>query len=465
MEKKIIEKLLINKNSSIKEAMRLIDRAGWGMGFVVDNEKKLFGIASPGDIRRAILKGVNINKKSIREVCNKKPVVIQERTKETDLLRLKTREDIKQKMPVGGSLQVPVLDEEGRIKDIVFFNIDEKNNLQAFGYKAKPHKEGVKKVLLIGGAGYLGSVLCRKLLNQGYQVRVLDNLTYGDWGIRELYEKKNFEFLKGDIRNISDVVEAIKGVDAVVHLAAIVGDSVCVLDPKQTLEINYLATKTILEICKYFQINRFIFASTCSVYGKSSVPNIKLNEESLLNPLSLYAETKIECEKSILETIDENFSPTIFRMATLYGYSPNMRLDLAVNLMTVKALFDKEITIFGGEQWRPWLDLEDAADAYIRCLRTPLDKVRGEIFNVLSENYKIIDVGRKINSVFPQAKLEVNLRKTDNRDYNVSFDKISRILNFQPKKEMTDGVVEIKKAIEKGLIKNLEDPKYRISLA
>lgn len=463
MEKKTIDKLLINKNSSIKEAMRTIDRVGWGMGFVVDDQKKLFGIATDGDIRKAILRGIHI-KKSIGGICNKKPVVVQERTKDTDLLKLKFRKNIKEKMPIGGSLKVPVLDKEGRIKDIIFFNIDKKNNPQVSGHKAEPHKEGIRKVLLIGGAGYLGSVLCRKLLSQGYQVRVLDNLTYGDWGIRELYEKKNFEFLKGDIRNISEVVEAIKGVDAVVHLAAIVGDPACSKNPEETIEINHLATKMLAETCKYFQVNRFIFASTCSVYGKSQTPQGILTEESSLNPVSLYAETKIECERSILETMDENFSPTIFRMATLYGYSPNMRFDLAINLMTAKALFDKKITIFGGEQWRPWLELEDAATAYINCLEAPIEKVRGEIFNVLSENYRIIEVGRKINSVFPQAKLELDKRKTDNRDYNVSFDKISRILNFQPKKEMTDGVVEIKKAIEKGLIKNPEDPKCRISL-
>lgn len=457
MKKKIINQLLIDKNSSIKQAMRAMDRTGWGMGFIIDEEKKLFGVITSGDIRRTILKGVNIAKKSIGEVCNKKPIVVHEKTKQAELIRLKTREDIKEKIPIGGSLKIPVVDGKGKIKDIVFF-------YETAQDKPKLNKDGIRKILLIGGAGYLGSVLCRKLLNQGYEVRVLDNLTYGDWGIRELYKKKNFEFLKGDIRNISDIVKGIKGVDAVIHLAAIVGDPLCALNPKRTLEINYLATKIIVEICKYFQINRFIFASTCSVYGRNSIPDTKLNEESLLNPISLYAETKIKCENLILEAMDENFSPTIFRMATLYGYSPNMRLDLVINLLTAKALFDKEITIFGGEQWRPWLSLEDASDAYISSLKNPIKKIRGEIFNVLSENYKIIEVGRKINSICPYAKIKINKKKSDNRNYNVSFDKISQILNFHPKKKITNGVIEIKKAIEKGLIKNSKDPKYRISL-
>jgi len=463
MNRKIIEKLLINKNFSIREAMRLIDRSGWGMGFIVDDKKKFLGTATGGDIRRAILKGISI-KKPIGEICNKEPVFVNEKTKDAEFLSLKFRKSIKGKIPIGGSLTVPVLDEKRKIKDVVFFNIDKDNKTRTFGYKDKTHKEGVKKVLLIGGAGYLGAIICRKLLNEGYQIRVLDNLSYGDWGIKELYEKNNFEFLKGDIRNVSDIVEAIKGVDAVIHLAAIVGDPACSKNPEETIEINYLATKIIAETCKYFQVNRFVFASTCSVYGKSRASNEVLTEESSLNPVSLYAETKIQCEKSILETMDENFSPTILRMATLYGYSPNMRFDLAINLMTGRALFDKKITVFGGEQWRPWLDLEDAASAYINCLEAPIEKVRGEIFNVLSENYKIIDVGRKINSVFTGAKLEVNNRKTDNRDYNVSFDKIYRILNFQPKKKIIDGVIEIKKAVEKGLIKNIEDTRYRTFL-
>lgn len=441
--------------------MRLIDLAGWGVAFVIDENKKFFGVVSDGDIRRAILKGVNIVKKPIGEICNKKPITVREKTKEADLLALKTREDIKEKMPVGGSLKIPLVDEKGRIKDVLFIYGNRENSFKAAENKRENY--GIRKVLLIGGAGYLGSVLCRKLLNKGYQVRVLDDLTYGDWGIRELYKNSNFELLKGDIRNISDVVESIKEVDAVIHLAAIVGDPACAVDPKQALEINYLATKNITDVCKYFQVNRFIFASTCSVYGESDSPDKKLTEQSALNPVSLYAETKIKCEQSILDTIDDNFSPTILRMATLYGYSPNMRFDLAVNFITAKALFDKKITIFGGDQWRPWLHLDDASLAYLICLEKPIEKIRGRIFNVVSENYKMIEVGRKINSICPEAKLEIG-EINDKRNYNVSFDKASKMLNFHPKKKIINGVTEIKDAINNNIIKSYKDPRYRTSL-
>ena len=466
MENKIINQILVNKNSSIKETMKAIDQGGLGIAFIVDENKKLFGVVTDGNIRRSILNGINIEK-SIREIANKKPIIFKEGFGEKEILKLKFNKNIKKRLPLSGSFKIPVIDRAGKIKDIVFVYTDKGKILQTpkpVANKLEFKGGGIKKTLVIGGAGYLGSVLCRKLLEKGYRVKVLDNLTYGDEGIRELYSNKNFNFSKGDIRNISDVVEAIREIDAVIHLAAIVGDPACKVDPKETVEINYLATKTIAETCKYFQVNRFIFASTCSVYGESPTPNTKLTEESSLNPVSLYAETKIKCEQSIFEAMDENFSPTILRMATLYGYSPNMRFDLAVNLLTGKAIFDKKITIFGGDQWRPWLDVEDAATAYVNCLEAPIEKVRGEIFNVLSENHKIIEIGRIINSICPEAKIEISKKITDKRNYNVSFEKISRALNYRPKKKIKDGVVEIKNAIKRGLIRDYKDSQYRTFL-
>lgn len=457
-----IKKFLVNKNVSIKRAMRKIDRGGLGIVFLVDDKEGLFGVIADGDIRRAILEGVNI-KSPVKTITNRKPVVLHEKFGEEEILELKRNKEVKKRIPIKGSLKIPVIDDKNRVKDIVFLYSNGENIGFSSKKKLKHNQETVKKVLAIGGAGYLGSVLCRKLLERGYQVRVLDNLTYGDYGIKELLKNKRFEFIKGDIRNISDIVEATKGVDAVIHLAAIVGDPACAINPRETLEINYLATKNITEICKYFQINRFIFASTCSVYGKSYSQNKKLTEESQLQPLSLYAETKIKCEQSILESIDENFSPVILRMATLYGYSPLMRFDLVVNLLTAKAIFEKEITIFGGQQQRPWLHLEDAVGAYIKCLESPVSKIRRGIFNVLSENYKIIEVGKIINSIFPKAKIKIQKQVTDQRDYNVSYDKILKILNFRPQKRISEGVVEIKNAINKG-IKNYKDPRYRFSL-
>jgi len=465
MEEKI-KKFIVLEDYSIKEAMRIIDQNGRGTAIIVSKDEKFLGLITDGDIRRAILSGKNLETK-VLEIANTNPIYLNKGDSLGDLKNKK--QEIKKIDKAGTFLAIPVIDENKKVFDI--FSVNTKDIAGSIGFlkeKLKPIQESsqksVNKILVIGGAGYLGSVLCKKLLEKGYMVKVLDNLSYGGEGVRELLLNEKFEFQKGDIRNISDIICSIEDVDAVIHLAAIVGDPACAKDAKQTLEINYFATKNIIEACKYFQINRFIFASTCSVYGENSKAGEQLSEQSMLNPVSLYAKTKIECEKSILSAVDNNFSPVILRMATLYGYSDNMRFDLAVNLLTAKAIFDKEITIFGGSQFRPWLHLDDAVDSYILCLESPIEKIKGQIFNVLSENYKIIEVGEKIKSVCKEAVIKIEEKIIDKRNYNVSFKKFSRTLGFLPKKKIIDGVLEIKNAIEQGIVLDYKEPKYRASL-
>lgn len=461
MKNKKLKNILVNKNSSIKETMRAIDKNGLGIAFIIDKQKKLFGAVTDGDIRRVVLKGINIGK-PIEQIANKKPIFIKEKAVEKEIAKLKNNKNIKRKIPAGGSLKVPIVDEKGMVENIIFIYADEKKVLQNKKNKAVFGQGGVKRVLIIGGAGYLGSMLCQKLLNKGYSVRVLDNLTYGDEGIKGLYKNKKFEFLKGDIRNISKTIEAVRGMDAVIHLAAIVGDPACQLDPKETIEINYLATKSVAETCKFNQINRFLFASTCSVYGANKDAKERLKENSFLKPVSLYAETKLKSEEGILTIRDENFSPTIFRFATLYGVSPRMRFDLVINLMAAKALIDKKITIFGGKQWRPNLEVGDAAEACLKWVESSIEKSGGEIFNVgiNPQNYRILEIGRAVKKVMPGTEIEIKKEEGDMRDYNVSFDKISRMLNFKAKKTIERGISEIKKMVESKKIKDFNESKY-----
>jgi nucleoside-diphosphate-sugar epimerase len=456
-----INKILVNKNSSIKETMRVIDRGGLGTAFIVDKNKKIFGVVTDGDIRGAILKGVDIND-SIAVIANKNPVVIKKNYTESDFSKLKNSEYIKNKIPIRSSLKIPVLDENGKIKDIIFLYADGKKFFRPAEKELKIIKGNIKKILITGGAGYLGSILCRKLIKKGYKVIVLDNLTYGDEGIKDLYKNANFKFLKGDVRNITDVMNAIEGVDAAIHLAAIVGDPACQKNSRKTIEINYLATKSFAEACKFNQVNKFLFASTCSVYGASEKPDNKLKEDSSLNPVSLYAETKLESEKGILSLADENFSPTIFRFATLCGVSPRMRFDLVVNLLTAKALIDKEIQIFGGNQWRPSLEVSDAAEACLKWLELPIEKTREQIFNVGgdSQNYKIIQIGKIIKELIPEVRVEINRQDTDERNYRVSFDKASTLLNFKPQKTIEKSILEIINMIRSEEIKSFNEAKY-----
>ncbi|MDD2731842.1 MAG: NAD-dependent epimerase/dehydratase family protein [Candidatus Pacebacteria bacterium] len=462
MDNEIFKKLIVNKDSSLEETMKVIDREGSGIAFIIDEGTgKFFGLVTDGDIRRAILEGKDINLK-IKEIANQRPIIINEKLKDKEISELKNDFKIKRIMPAGSTLKIPVLDKEGFLRDIACLYIDSQKRIIERRKKQVYRKDGIKKVLVVGGAGYLGSVLSLKLLDKGYEVRVLDNLTYGDEGIKGILSNENFEFLKGDIRNVSNVLEAIKGTDAVIHLAAIVGDPACQIDAERTQEINYLSTKMIAEICKFNQVNKFLFASTCSVYGANENPDKLLDENSPLNPISLYAKTKIRSEEGIIELIDNNFLPTIFRFATLYGISPRMRFDLFVNLLTAQAASEKRITIFGGSQWRPNLDVSDAASACINWLESSIDITGGRIFNVGGNlfNHQISEIGDIIKKIIPDINVEIKEEKQDLRNYNVSFDKINKSLGFSPNKTIEEAVIEIKNFIEEKNIKDFKNPKY-----
>jgi nucleoside-diphosphate-sugar epimerase len=316
----------------------------------------------------------------------------------------------------------------------------------------------IRKVLVIGGAGYIGSVLVERLLELGYEVRVLDLLLYGDAPISEFYDHPNFELVQGDFRNVDVVVRAAKDMDAIVHLGAIVGDSACAIDPDLTIEINLRATRTIAEVGKGFGVRRFIFASTCSVYGASDEI---LDERSVLQPISLYGRTKVESEKLLLSLADATFSPIILRFGTIYGLSGRLRFDLVVNLLTAKAVQDGEAGIFGGKQWRPLVHVRDVAEAIVLTLQAPLHNVRAQVFNVGSneQNYQIADLGLIIKEMIPTARV-VTQPKEDSRNYRVRFDKIRNMLNFQPRYTVRDGVREIVDALATGQITDYRNPHY-----
>jgi nucleoside-diphosphate-sugar epimerase len=330
--------------------------------------------------------------------------------------------------------------------------------LQAERRLVTPEAQGnaVETVLVIGGAGYIGSVLVERLLALGYKTRVLDMLLYGDAPIRSFYEHPNFELIRGDFRHIDTVVAAVKGADAIVHLGAIVGDSACSIDPDLTIEINLQATRTIAQVGKGFGVRRFIFASTCSVYGASDEI---LDEHSSLQPISLYARTKVESEKVLLDLADGSFTPTILRFGTIYGFSHRPRFDLVVNLLAAKAVQEGEVGIFGGTQWRPFVHVRDVAEAIVLALRASPFSVRGETFNVGSneQNYQISDLGPLIKEMIPEAKV-VTQPKEDNRNYRVRFDKIHNVLGFRPHYTVRDGVREIIDAFASGAIQDYRDP-------
>jgi nucleoside-diphosphate-sugar epimerase len=317
----------------------------------------------------------------------------------------------------------------------------------------------IENILVVGGAGYIGSVLVKSLCRENYKVRVLDSLMYGDQPLKDLYKSSKFEFVKGDFRNVEYVVKTIKDMDAVIHLGAIVGDPACTIDEDLSLEINTAATMLIRQVCKGYGIKKFIYASTCSVYGATDEI---IDERSALNPISLYARSKIEAEKAVMSMRDSHFSPTIMRISTAFGQSFRPRFDLVVNLLTAKAIKEGKISIFNGFQWRPFIHVEDISNAILMLLDAPVRVIGNEIFNIGSNhmNFQIADIGKKIKNIIPEVEVAEIRVDEDPRNYRVSFDKFRDRLGFTCKKSLEEGIIEIKNVFEKGLISDYKASQY-----
>jgi nucleoside-diphosphate-sugar epimerase len=247
--------------------------------------------------------------------------------------------------------------------------------------------------------------------------------------------------------------------DAVVHLGAIVGDPACALDEELTVEVNLIATRLIGEVAKGSGIGRFVFASTCSVYGAS---DFVLDERSRVNPVSMYARSKVASERVLLKMAGHGFAPVILRFATIYGLSGRMRFDLVVNLLTAKALAEGTITVQGGDQWRPFLHVDDAALAVVQALTAPHANVRHQIFNVGSDaqNFTIRQIGQLIRRLVPEAEITEQPAQGDRRNYRVSFSKIKGTLDFKPQWTVEKGIQQVIEAIRAGQVADYREAKH-----
>lgn len=315
-----------------------------------------------------------------------------------------------------------------------------------------------RHVLVVGGAGYIGSQLVRLLLEKGWRVRVLDNLVYGDAAIRDLNGTPGFELMVGDCRNIQCTVAAVKGVEAIIHLAAIVGDPACEQDRQTALEINYAATRMLIEVAKGHGIGRFVFTSSCSVYGATE---LLMDESSPVEPISLYAETKVDSEYALLAARSETFHPVILRLATVFGHSHRPRFDLVVNLLAAKAYQEGTITIYNGTQWRPFIHVRDVARGLVAVLEVPLDVVSGQIYNLgdSRQNCTLSDIADKVRSIISNTRI-VHVENSDRRNYRVSFEKIRNQLGFECNFSVEDGIRELKSTFEEGRIKDYSSFRY-----
>lgn len=300
----------------------------------------------------------------------------------------------------------------------------------------------MKKVIVTGAAGYLGQVLCPLLIKNNFEVVGYDNFLYQQ-------SEPDFPIIRGSVTDIKSLYAAIDGADFVVHLAAIVGDPACNLNAEETKSINYLATKYLVEVCKEKKVKKLVFASTCSVYGK----NDKIvNEKSETNPLSLYAETKLDSEKEI---ISSGIKAAILRFGTLFGASPRMRFDLVLNQMTASAVQDGVINLCGGDQKRPMVAVQDAANAILQMLI--VDDATG-VFNVVGENVSISKIASLAEDL-TAAKIN-KTEGTDKRDYSADCERLIYKTFFEPKITLTDGISQIIFLFNSGLIHDFKHKKY-----
>ena len=317
-----------------------------------------------------------------------------------------------------------------------------------------------RKVLVIGGAGYIGSSLVKMLLeDRGLEVSVLDAMHFGEEALSSVSGNPRLTLIREDFRHIETLTRNMAGVGAVVHLGGLVGDPACAIDPELTIDVNVTATKVIGEIAKACGVRRFVFASSCSVYGASREI---VEETSRFNPQSLYARSKVASELVLEALNDSDFAVTRLRFATVYGISSRTRFDLVVNLLCAKAVRDGVITVFGPDQWRPFVHVDDVARAIAMALQAPLDQVGGEAFNVGSDeqNFTLGEVAELIGKQVPDAKVLSDPACADVRNYHVSFAKIRDRLGFTPVWTLERGISQVVRLVRSNEVGHYSLPTY-----
>jgi nucleoside-diphosphate-sugar epimerase len=313
------------------------------------------------------------------------------------------------------------------------------------------------RILVTGGAGYLGGVLVPELVRRGHRVRVLDALMFGKEGLAAVERASELEVVYGDVRHADCVARVMGGMEAVIHLAALVGEPACTGDPALAEVINFSATRVVLGAAREAGVERFVFASTCSNYG---LQEHDADESTELRPLSVYAETKVRAEREVLQAASSGFSPCVVRLATLHGVSPRMRFNLLVNLLTREAVLKRSASLYGSDAWRPYVHVTDAARAFVTLVESPPERLAGEVYNVGADNARKIDVVEHLRGHVPDLRVKMLTEDPDRRNYRVSYDKFSRAFGFTPEKLLPQSIAEMCRALEEGRFGDPWDPKY-----
>jgi len=465
-----IQSINMSPESSIREAFEVLSDTFGMVITIVDQQGKLIGIVSVGDLRKGLLVGKGLDDK-LKTVMNRSPVTVLEDDISTveKLSELKLRLDASD---VGEGQRrelfaVPVVTAEQYVKGLTTLKILETRSVDYTAKETYHPDSPVPYVLVIGGAGYIGSVLVGQLLDLGWRVRVVDNLTYSKESIEAFIDNQRFEFVNGDICDLNVQVNVIESIDFVVFLAEIVGDPSCEYVPEKAFKTNFLSVSSMATVCDHMQISRFIYTSSCSVYGACNDMNHILTETSELYPVSHYARMKIASEEALFSRKNDLFSPTILRLATVFGVSPRPRFDLVVNTFARNAYFDGEITVYGGNQWRPNVHVADVAKSIISVLRAPLNEVSRRVFNVGNSraNHTIMELAESTKTVFPDTVIKVDGAVVDERNYRVDFSRANNGLGVDPQISVIEGLMELRSVFELGTIKEPYSETYSNILA
>lgn len=323
-----------------------------------------------------------------------------------------------------------------------------------------------KHIIVTGGAGYLGSVLVPSLLNQGYQVTVIDNLQFGGESLLPFLHHKGFKLVVENINNTKNIAEVLVGAYGIVHLAALVGFPACKRAGREmTWRVNVEGTKEVYDLSLKAGVKRFVFASSYSNYGYSEGDTI-VTEESPLFPQSLYAETKIAAEQYLLgHKLQNSIITTCLRLATVFGVSPRTRFDLMVNQFVLEAFSKRRLVLYQEDFKRSFVHIRDVAYAFLCVLEAPEEKIRSQVFNIGSEkmNTTKLDIVKLIKNYWPDIKVELSDMSFDGdmRSLHVSFEKVKRILNFETQMDLISGITELCRVLENNIIQDPYNDRYR----
>lgn len=448
--------IVLKNDDTLITALTTLNGLFGRVACIINNNEEFIGLVTEGDIRRSLISGFSLDVR-LEEIANINPLILNideynklQNNETTEKLSKKINQILKQ------NFEIPVIQKDNKI-----FKSLEVNFFKNITSKSIENNSHIK-VLIIGGMGYIGSRLTNLLLNKNFSVKVVDNLLYNQNFLSTFEEDANFEFIQGDICDLNIQLEAVKDVDAVVYLSEIVGDPACKSFPEKSLKTNYLALCALSTLCAHLKISRFIYTSSCSVYGSTTDPSLTLTESSQVNPLSHYARMKLESENFLLNIKNSFFNPTILRLGTVFGYSYRQRFDLVVNKFVKDSYLFNRINIQGGKQYRPNIHVDDISDAIVKILKSPLDKINNCIFNLSngSENKNIIELAEEISSLINNTKIIIDKKISDNRNYRVSSKKLQDSLGIDARISIKDGVIDLHKKLKNNNFLDIDSPKY-----